>query len=237
MEVLTGLVGKIISSVLGIITIVVAVFRGWLKGFFKELLPPPQRTWLAIANTFKSRSPLPEQSCGAVCGNGNTRAGAGEGPERRHREDHRPARRQCGRIGALRLPAYGVLTSPFSVLGEREPGTGHLEQAVVAFTEALKERTRDRVPLDWAARRRTNLGVALAALGERESGTEHLEQAVVAFTEALEEQTRDRVPLDWATSATPFRSCVTGARRYWAHSRDSRKRRTSIPCVTCSYRK
>ena len=28
--------------------------------------------------------------------------------------------------------------------------TERLEQAVTAFTEALKERTRERVPLDWA---------------------------------------------------------------------------------------
>ena len=36
-------------------------------------------------------------------------------------------------------------------MGERESGTEHLEQAVAAYTEALKEHTRKRVPLDWAA--------------------------------------------------------------------------------------
>ena len=36
-------------------------------------------------------------------------------------------------------------------LGNRESGTERLEQAVTAYTEALKERTRERVPLDWAA--------------------------------------------------------------------------------------
>ncbi len=35
-------------------------------------------------------------------------------------------------------------------LGERESGTGKLEEAVAAYREALKERTRERVPLDWA---------------------------------------------------------------------------------------
>ena len=78
-------------------------------------------------------------------------------------------------------------------------GTERLEQAVAAFTEALKERTRARVPLDWAATQ-SNLGAALVALGEREGGTERLEQAVVAFTEALKERTRARVPLDWAAT-------------------------------------
>ena len=36
------------------------------------------------------------------------------------------------------------------ILGERESGTAMLEQAVDAFRAALEERTRDRVPLDWA---------------------------------------------------------------------------------------
>ena len=35
-------------------------------------------------------------------------------------------------------------------LGAWERGPARLEQAVAAFTEALKERTRARVPLDWA---------------------------------------------------------------------------------------
>jgi len=33
-------------------------------------------------------------------------------------------------------------------LGERESGTARFEEAVVAFYEALKEWTRERVPLD-----------------------------------------------------------------------------------------
>jgi hypothetical protein len=35
-------------------------------------------------------------------------------------------------------------------LGRRESGTAKLEEAVAAYREALKERTRERVPLDWA---------------------------------------------------------------------------------------
>jgi hypothetical protein len=35
-------------------------------------------------------------------------------------------------------------------LGERESGTGKLEEAVLAYREALKEYTRERVPLYWA---------------------------------------------------------------------------------------
>jgi hypothetical protein len=32
-------------------------------------------------------------------------------------------------------------------------GTGKLEEAVLAYREALKEYTRERVPLDWAMTR------------------------------------------------------------------------------------
>ena len=46
-------------------------------------------------------------------------------------------------------------------LGERETGTARLEEAVAAYRAALEERTRERVPLDWAATQ-NNLGLALA---------------------------------------------------------------------------
>ena len=71
---------------------------------------------------------------------------------------------------------------------------GKLEEAVSAYREALKEITRERVPLDWATTQK-NLGNALQRLGERESGTGKLEEAVAAYREALKEMTRERVPL------------------------------------------
>ena len=70
---------------------------------------------------------------------------------------------------------------------------------MAAYREALEERTRERVPLDWAATQ-NNLGNALRALGERESGTRRLEEAVTAFREALKERSLERVPLDWAAT-------------------------------------
>jgi hypothetical protein len=70
---------------------------------------------------------------------------------------------------------------------------------VAAYSAALEERTRERVPLDWATTQ-NSLGAALCALGGRESGTARLEEAVAAFRAALEERTRERVPLDWAAS-------------------------------------
>ena len=61
-----------------------------------------------------------------------------------------------------------------------------MSRAVRACRAALEERTRERVPLDWAMTQ-NNLGGALAILGEREVGTEHLGQAVRAYRAALEE--------------------------------------------------
>ncbi len=69
--------------------------------------------------------------------------------------------------------------------GAREARRGW-EEAVVAYRAALEERTRERVPLDWAATQ-NNLGYALQTLGERESGTARLEEAVVAYRAALED--------------------------------------------------
>jgi hypothetical protein len=72
------------------------------------------------------------------------------------------------------------LGSALQALGQRKSGTERLEQAVNAFRNALGERTRERVPLDWATTQ-NNLGNALGTLGQRESGTERLEQAVEAW--------------------------------------------------------
>ena len=55
-------------------------------------------------------------------------------------------------------------------LGERESGTARLEEAVAAYREALKERTRERVPLQWAVTQR-NLKTALRLLDERQRRT------------------------------------------------------------------
>ena len=92
------------------------------------------------------------------------------------------------------LTTYYNLDNVVSTLGEGESGTGRLEEAVAAYREALKEMTRERMPLQWAATH-NNLGNALSTLGKRESGTGRLEEAVAAYREALKEYTCDRMPL------------------------------------------
>ena len=88
------------------------------------------------------------------------------------------------------------LGNALAMLGERESGTTKLEGALAAFRGALKEQTRERVPLDWA-KTQASLGNALYTLGVRENSTAKFEEAVAAYREALKERTRERVPLDW----------------------------------------
>lgn len=107
-------------------------------------------------------------------------------------------------LAALYL-AYG---NALWALGERESGNERLEEAVAAYRAALEERTRERVPLDWALTQH-NLGTALETLGQRESGTRRLEEAVAAYRAALEERTRARVPLDWAATQNNLGTALT----------------------------
>jgi hypothetical protein len=56
-----------------------------------------------------------------------------------------------------------------------------------AHQAALAERTRERVPLDWAMMQ-NNLGTALAKLGKQDSsenGTARLEEAVAAYRSSV----------------------------------------------------
>ena len=66
---------------------------------------------------------------------------------------------------------------------------------MAAYRAALEERTRERVPLDWASTQ-NNLGNALDGLGERESGTTRLEAAVAAWDDCLQVATSNWPP-EW----------------------------------------
>ncbi len=100
-----------------------------------------------------------------------------------------------------------------STIGLQAGNNDDLAKAIAAFREALKEFTRERVPLKWAMTQ-NNLGGALYGLGERESGTAKLEEAVAVCREALKEFTRERVPLQWAGTQTNFGNalCALGNR-------------------------
>jgi tetratricopeptide (TPR) repeat protein len=87
--------------------------------------------------------------------------------------------------------------------GQEQVQSAALEQAVFAFRMALKERTRKRVPLDWAATQ-NNLGGALQTLGERDKNTGKLKEAASAYQEALKVWTRDLAPPKWAGAQNNF---------------------------------
>ena len=87
----------------------------------------------------------------------------------------------------------------------RSPSSGsartgrRLEEAVAAFREALKERTRERAPREWATTQ-DDLDIALVKLGEHESGSGRFEEAIAVFREALKGQSQERAPREWAAT-------------------------------------
>jgi tetratricopeptide (TPR) repeat protein len=96
-----------------------------------------------------------------------------------------------------RAQVKATLADSLRVYGEQAGDNAALREAIGYYQDVLQERTRERVPLDWATTQ-NNLGAALNDLGERESGNAQLQQAVAAYQQALLERTRERVPLDWA---------------------------------------
>lgn len=84
-----------------------------------------------------------------------------------------------------RAALYVALGDALSTLGEREPDTAHLEEAVQAYRRVLTMYSREREPIQWA-RAKHSLGLALAGLAGREGGTERPVQAVAAYRAALE---------------------------------------------------
>ncbi|GHU35765.1 hypothetical protein AGMMS50256_31420 [Betaproteobacteria bacterium] len=83
---------------------------------------------------------------------------------------------------------------------QREAGmVAAYREAVTAFREALKEFTRERVPLDWAKTQRA-LGSVLweLGLGTRDSGTAWLLESAEAYREVLKVYTRESAPTKWA---------------------------------------
>jgi hypothetical protein len=79
--------------------------------------------------------------------------------------------------------APNLLGTALRTLGERESGTARLEQVVAPFRAALTERTRERVPLDWAMST-GNQGVALILLAQRTRSAAMAKTAVMQIESA-----------------------------------------------------
>ena len=77
------------------------------------------------------------------------------------------------------------LGNALTTLGVRESGAARLTEAVAAYRDALKEWTRERVPLRWAMST-GNQGAAIMRLAERRGDLEMAKLAVqqieAAFT-------------------------------------------------------
>jgi len=80
-------------------------------------------------------------------------------------------------------------------LGARESGTARLEQALEAYQAALEERTRERVPLDWAWTQE-NIGLAYCALAEKSKDQETLLRGIASIKASLEVYKDGRLTYD-----------------------------------------
>ena len=72
-----------------------------------------------------------------------------------------------------------------ATLGKHESGTARLEEAINAYREALKERSREGVPLQWAASF-GNQGFAMMLLADRTNDDAMAETAFQQIQTAVE---------------------------------------------------
>ncbi|MDP2924508.1 MAG: tetratricopeptide repeat protein, partial [Candidatus Omnitrophota bacterium] len=67
------------------------------------------------------------------------------------------------------------------------------KKAIKAYEEALKVRTLDRFPMQYATTQ-NNLGTAYRTLGEVEAKAENCKKAIKAYEEALKVFTKEEFP-------------------------------------------
>ncbi len=82
-------------------------------------------------------------------------------------------------------------------LGTQRRGARTLEQCLVAFRNALGERTYDKYPAGWAITQ-NNMAAALQGLGEHEEDIASLEASIPAYEAALKVVDPESLPLIWA---------------------------------------
>ena len=74
----------------------------------------------------------------------------------------------------------------------------NLETAIAGYDAALKVRTREAMPLEWAqAQMNRALAYADRIQGDR---ADNLETAIAGYDAALEIRTREAMPVEWAKS-------------------------------------
>ena len=90
-----------------------------------------------------------------------------------------------------RRPSVGTVLCQ---LGVHRRGARTLEQSVVAYRNAMGERTQGKNPYAWAITQ-NNLAAAMQALGEHEEDIASLEASIPIYDAALKILTCDTVPL------------------------------------------
>lgn len=80
--------------------------------------------------------------------------------------------------------ALNNLGAALQTLGERESGTARLEEAVAAYRDALTERTRERVPLQWATTQ-YNFSLVIEVLATRNGSASTFQEALDCAKGAL----------------------------------------------------
>jgi CHAT domain-containing protein/tetratricopeptide (TPR) repeat protein len=93
----------------------------------------------------------------------------------------------------------------------------NLEQAIFYLQQALKVRTREALPIEWAATV-NNLGNAYKdrIRGER---ADNLEQAILCFQQALEVRTQEALPIEWAATINDLGNAYKD--RLWGERADN----------------
>ncbi len=101
---------------------------------------------------------------------------------------------------SLQLAAsFATLGTVLGMIGQRRKGTRYLEEAINAFSEALKLTDSDIAPMQWASVQ-NGLGNALGSLGQRSSDDTLLKQSIEAFEHALTKQSEVLCAHDWAST-------------------------------------
>jgi len=108
---------------------------------------------------------------------------------------------------------------PGLILGELAGDGGVLNEAVATYRDLLKERSRERAPLEWAMTQ-NNLGDVLVSLGKRERGTEEFAEAVTALSRRVGRIYCRRSALGWAV-----------AQNNLGYALESMGKRDGDPCI------
>lgn len=80
----------------------------------------------------------------------------------------------------------------------------NVEHAISGYDSALKIRTREKFPIDWAMTQ-TNRSFAYSnrIVGDR---AKNIEQAIIGYELALKIRTKEKFPIDWATTQINYAS-------------------------------